>query len=169
MKHLILAAAISVGVTGTSLAQDASTHGTATQAIPSTASAPMPPSNRADVTDRTAQAANQFIAEGDARTAGVKADLHLTAEQDKNWSVFESSLHDIYKNRAARMVAFQGERGQHGESADVIEYLNSNAKALDERSADMKKLADAARPLYASLEPQQKRQFASELIHLSRE
>jgi hypothetical protein len=175
MKYLFLAAALSVGVTGASLAQGAGTSdnqgGRDAPSTASVATAPSTPSASGPMapSDRAAQAANQFVAEADARTAGIKADLHLTPEQDKNWAGFESSLHDIDKNRADRLVAYQGERGQQKESGDVIEYLNSHAKALDERSADMKKLADAAQPLYASLEPQQKRQFAEELIRLTRD
>ncbi len=163
MKYLLLAAALSLGVTGASLAQGTGTSDRqGGQGIPSTASGPT-------AADRAAQAANQLVAEADARTAGIKANLHLTLEQEKNWPGFASSLHDIDKNRADRLVAFQAERGQQKESGDVIEYLNSQAKALGERSADMKKLADAAQPLYASLDEQQKRQFANELIRLSHE
>jgi hypothetical protein len=56
-------------------------------------------------------------------------------------------------------------------SAEAIgdSQRNDRLRDHDERSADMKKLADAAQPLYASLEPEQKRQFADELIRLSRE
>jgi hypothetical protein len=179
MKCLLLAAALSVGVSGAALAQASGTgdsHGGApstasgpTATSNSTASGPTATSNRDDETDRAALVANQIVAEADARTAGIKADLHLTPDQDKNWTGFESSLHDIDKNRADRMVALQAERGQQKDSGDVIEYLNSHAKALDERSADVKKLADAGQPLYASLDEQQKRRFANELIHLSRE
>jgi hypothetical protein len=103
------------------------------------------------------------------RTARIKADLRLTPEQEKNWPGLESALRDIGKNRADRLVAFRAERGQQKESDDLIEYLKSHAKYLGERSADVKKLADAAQPLYASLDEQQKRRFANELIRLSRE
>jgi hypothetical protein len=64
------------------------------------------------MTDHAALAANQFVAEADARTADIKVDLHLTPDQDKNSAGFESSLHDIEKNRADRVVALQDERGQ---------------------------------------------------------
>jgi hypothetical protein len=167
MKYLLVAAALSVGITGASLAQGAGTSGQpGGQGTPSTASGPTATSN-GDGTDRAALGANQIVNEADARTAGIKADLHLTPEQQKNWPGFESSLHDIDKARADRRVAFQAERGQ--KSGDVIDYLNRHAKALDARSADVKKLADAAQPLYASLDEQQKRQFANQLIRLSRE
>jgi hypothetical protein len=125
--------------------------------------------SRADRTDRGALTANQIVARADARTARIKADLRLTPEQEKNWPGLESALRDLGKDRADRLVALRAERGQQKEPADVIEYLTSRAKSLGERSADVKKLADAARPLYESLDEQQKRRFANELIRLSQE
>ncbi|MGZ8389851.1 MAG: Spy/CpxP family protein refolding chaperone [Rhodoplanes sp.] len=124
---------------------------------------------RGDRADRAELTANQIIAQTDARTARIKADLRLTPEQEKNWLGLESALRDIGKNRADRLVAFRAERAQQKESDGVIEYLKSNAKFLGERSANVKKLADAAQPLYESLDEQQKRRFARDLIRLSRE
>ncbi|WP_020175592.1 Spy/CpxP family protein refolding chaperone [Methyloferula stellata] len=119
--------------------------------------------------DRAALTANQIVAESDAHTARVKADLRLTPDQEKNWPGFESAVHDIDKTRADRQVAFQAEREQREDGSDVIQYLNDSAKFLGEHSANVKKLADAAQPLYASLDEQQKKKFANELIGLSRE
>jgi type IV secretory pathway VirB10-like protein len=150
-----------------------------------------------DRADRAAPTANQIVAEEDAHTARIKADLRLTPDQEKNWPGFESALHEIGQTRADRLVAPQAdstqpkadstqpkadsappkaesvppkaESAQQTDSGDVIEYLKREAKALGDRSADVKKLADAAQPLYASLDEHQKRRFANELIHLSRE
>ncbi len=58
---------------------------------------------------------------------------------------------------------------QQKDPSDIIEYLSGHAKFLGERSVDLKKLADAAQPLYASLDDHQKKQFANELIRVSRE
>ncbi len=118
---------------------------------------------------RAAPTADQLVAQADARTARLKADLRLTPEQVKNWPGFESALHDIAKSRADRLVAFRAESAERKKSGDVIEHLNGLAKFLGERSTDLKKLADAAQPLYASLDEQQKRRFANRLIRLSRE
>ena len=119
--------------------------------------------DRGDRPDRAALTANQIVAETDARTARIKANLRLTPEQENNWPGLESALRDIGKNRADRQVAFRAERAQQKDSDDVIAYLQSHAKLLGERSADVKKLADAAEPLYKSLDEQQKRRFANEL------
>jgi hypothetical protein len=119
--------------------------------------------------DRVPLTANQIVAEDDVHTARIKADLRLTVDQEKNWPGFETALRDIGKARADRVVALQAESAQQKDSGDVIEYLTHHANFLADRSADMKKLADAAQPLYASLDEQQKRRFASELIRSSRE
>jgi hypothetical protein len=42
------------------------------------------------------------------------------------------------------------------------------SKFMGERSADQKALADAAQPLYASLDDQQKRRFAKQLFGIGR-
>ncbi len=124
---------------------------------------------RGERVDRAALTANQIVARADARAARLKAELRLTPEQEKNWPDFESALHDIAKNRADRLVAARAERGERKEPGDVIEHLNRLAKSLDERSIDLKKLADAAQPLYASLDEQQKKRLADEFIRPRRE
>ena len=116
--------------------------------------------NRGDRADRGAITTNQMVAQADARTARIRADLRLTPDQEKNWASFESAMHAIGMKRADRMIAFRAERGQQRQQADVIEHLNRQASVLGER---------AAQPLYASLDEQQKRRFANELIRLSSE
>ncbi len=41
----------------------------------------------------------------DARIAGLKAGLKLTAEQEKNWPAVETAIRDLAKERADRMAA----------------------------------------------------------------
>ena len=41
----------------------------------------------------------------DARIAGLKAGLKLTAEQEKNWPAVEAAIRDLAKQRADRMNA----------------------------------------------------------------
>ncbi len=119
-------------------------------------------------TDRSAQTSNQIAAQEDVRIARIKANLRLTPDQEKNWPGIETVLRDMGKTRAERQVALQADRSQQKEPSDLIEFLNTRSKRLGDRSADMKKLADAAQPLYASLDEQQKKRFANELMDLSR-
>ncbi len=118
--------------------------------------------------DRAELSANQISNEFAARTARIKADLRLTPEQEKNWPGFESAMSDMGKRYGDRQTAVQADRTQQKAPADVIEQLRDEAQFLSERSADRKTLADAAQPLYASLDDQQKRRFAKELIDVSR-
>ena len=118
--------------------------------------------------DRVALTANQIVDQMAARTARIKADLRLTPEQEKNWSGFESAVSEIGKANANRRIAAQAEDAQQKGPIDVIERMRMQAKFLGERSVERKKLADAAQPLYVSLDDQQKRRFANELMGLSR-
>jgi hypothetical protein len=121
-----------------------------------------------DRSDRAELTANQITNDFAARTARIKADLRLTPEQEKNWPGFESAMTDMGKRYGDRQTAMQADRTQKKAPADVVEQLRDEAQFLSERSADRKTLADGAQPLYASLDDQQKRRFAKELIDVSR-
>jgi gas vesicle protein len=121
-----------------------------------------------DRSDRAELTANQITNEFAAHTARIKADLRLTPEQEKNWSGFESAMNDLGKRDADRQIALQAERAQQKVPFDAIEQMREEAKFMSERSADRKALADAAQPLYASLDDQQKRRFARQLLGMDR-
>jgi hypothetical protein len=106
--------------------------------------------------DRSGPTANQIAAESDARTARIRAELRLTADQEKNWPKLENALRDIGQASAQREVADRDEGAKQRGPEDLIAYFNRVAGALAERSADMKKLAEAAQPLHASLDDHQK-------------
>jgi hypothetical protein len=118
--------------------------------------------------DRAELTANQITNDFAARTARIKADLRLTPEQEKNWPGFETAMSDMGKRYGDRQTAMQADRTQQKAPGDVIEQLRDEAQFLSERSVDRKTLADAAQPLYASLDDQQKRRFAKELLDVSR-
>jgi hypothetical protein len=124
--------------------------------------------NARDRANRAELTANQITDDFAARTARIKADLRLTPEQAKNWSGFESAANDMGKRYADRQTAMQADRAQQKAPADVIEQLRDEAQFLSDRAVDRKSLADAAQPLYASLDDQQKRQFAKALLGLTR-
>ena len=118
--------------------------------------------------DRAELSANQITNEFSARTARIKADLRLTPEQEKNWPGFESAMNDMGKRYGDRQTAVEADRTQQKAPADIIEQLRDEAQFLSDRSVDRKTLADAAQPLYASLDDQQKRRFTKELFDVSR-
>jgi LTXXQ motif family protein len=113
--------------------------------------------------------ANQIADQSAARTARIKADLRLTPEQEGNWAGFETALRDISKTRADREIALRADRTQPKGPVDIIEQMRRGADALSERSIEQKKLAEAAQPLFASLNEQQKRRLTEELVRMGSE
>jgi hypothetical protein len=87
----------------------------------------------------------------DARISGLKADLHLTAAQEKNWAPFETAVREAAKDRAARFEQREGNGGQSASHADF-------RAAAD---ADQRKIAAALDPLYKSLDAGQQQAFAA--------
>ena len=115
-------------------------------------------------------AAEDVAAMTDARIAGLKAGLRLTPEQEKNWPALESALRDLGKERADRARAFIERREARRNAPasdnppprpDMLERLRNAADTMAARAAALKKLADAADPLYKSLDDGQKRRFAA--------
>jgi zinc resistance-associated protein len=99
--------------------------------------------------------AEDLRAFGEARLAGLKAGLMLSAEQEKNWPVFEQAAREYGKMRADRMGAMRNATPVD----DPVERLRQRATALSDTGAALRKLADATDPLYKSLDESQKRRF----------
>jgi hypothetical protein len=118
-----------------------------------------PGSPREERAARPALTQNMVTNFADARIARLKAGLMLTPEQEKNWPPVEATLRDAAKRAADRLVAYRADR-EKGE-IDALTRLGRVSDALTERAADLKKFADAARPLYDSLDERQKSRFAS--------
>jgi zinc resistance-associated protein len=99
--------------------------------------------------------AADIAAFGDARIAALHAGLKLTAEQEKNWPPVESAMRDLAKERSDWFAA----RASADRPKDPVERLNLRAEVMTKRGAALKKLADAAGPLYKSLDEGQKHRF----------
>src|SRR6266478_2181872 len=99
----------------------------------------------------------------DARIAAVKAGLKLTPDQEKLWPPVEAAVRDFAKLRIdranARMNATQGDAGQQ-KPDDPVARLRERADNMATTAAAMKKIADAADPLYKTLDDGQKRRLA---------
>jgi zinc resistance-associated protein len=100
--------------------------------------------------------AADIAAFSDARIAALHAGLELTPDQEKNWPAVESALHALAKQRVDRIEA----RKTAQPAADPVARLSRRADALEARGTVLKKLADAAGPLYQSLDEAQKHRFA---------
>jgi zinc resistance-associated protein len=92
----------------------------------------------------------------DAGIAALKSGLGLTPEQERNWPSVEQALRALAKARSDRMTA---QRETPPQSEDLIERLRRRADAMSQTAPLLKQLADAAQPLYQSLDDGQKRRF----------
>jgi hypothetical protein len=107
----------------------------------------------------------------DARIAAVKAGLKLTADQEKLWPPVETAVRDFAKLRIdranARMNAKPDDAQGQQKPNDPVTRLRERADTMATTAAAMKKIADAADPLYKTLDDGQKRRLAI-LTHMDR-
>ena len=117
----------------------------------------------------------------DAKLGGLKAGLRLTPDQEKLWGPFESAVRAAAQMRMEHMqhmmermgtMRHMGEMGmeqgggmhegmgmEEGEAMSPVDRLERIATRLTQAGAALQKVADAAKPLYASLDDEQKRVF----------
>ena len=88
----------------------------------------------------------------DARVAAIHAGLRLTADQEKLWPALESAARDAMKTMMDERQKFRAA----GPVTSPIDRLQRRAELLTLRGQSMQKIADAARPFYASLSDEQK-------------
>src|SRR6187455_2181356 len=98
----------------------------------------------------------------DARIAAVHAGLKLTADQEKLWPPVETAVREFAKLRIdranARMNASRDDSSQKPD--DPVMRLRDHADNMATMAAAMKKIADAADPLYKTLDDSQKRRLS---------
>jgi hypothetical protein len=102
----------------------------------------------------------------DARIAAIHAGLKLTPDQEKLWPPVETAVRDFAKMRIdranARMTAQPGDQQKQDDQKidDPVARLRNRADRMATTAAAMKKIADAADPLYKTLDDGQKRRLA---------
>jgi hypothetical protein len=135
--------------------------------------------------DRSASTINQSTDRADARIAILKAELHLSSDQTQHWAGLESALHDIAAKRAKSWAASNdlqtgrassnapvapdtsiteddqrrdtdSERGARKARLDDIDEMRREADAYTVQAADLRQIADAAQPLYDTLDDRQR-------------
>ena len=122
---------------------------------------------------------DQSADRADARIAILKADLRLSPEQAKHWSGLASALHDIAVRRAKTWVASRDlqtgraaskspitldskerdatlERRAREDRVDDIDEMRKKADAFTIQAAYLRQIADAAQPLYDTLDDRQR-------------
>ncbi|MET0677550.1 MAG: Spy/CpxP family protein refolding chaperone [Bradyrhizobium sp.] len=112
--------------------------------------------------------ADQIVATSDANIERIKKDLNLTAEQEKYWAAFNSAMHYLGHNGAERLN-LRVARAKRDPPDDIIEQMRNEAQFLNDRAVDQRNVADAAEPLFASLNDKQKQFFIQEMVNLSHE
>ena len=123
----------------------------------------------------------------DARIAAVKAGLKLSPDQDKLWPPLESAVRDFAKLQIERANARMNTRQERtdsdrrsrrdetreadaergGRDFDPVARLRERAETMGTTAAALKRIADAADPLYKTLDEGQKRRLAI-LTHMQR-
>src|SRR4051812_20484394 len=100
----------------------------------------------------------------DARIAAVKAGLKLTPDQEKLWPPVEAAVRDFAKLRIdranARMNPSRDDARDSSKPDDPVARLRDRAETMGTTAAAMKRIADAADPLYKTLDDGQKRRLA---------
>jgi gas vesicle protein len=112
--------------------------------------------------------AEQIVANSDADIDRIKSELNLTPEQEKNWTAFNSAMHYLGHNGADRLN-LRIARAQRDPPDDIIEQMRNEAQFLNDRAVDQRGVADAAEPLFTSLDDKQKSIFIQEMVRLSHE
>jgi hypothetical protein len=112
--------------------------------------------------------AEQIVASSDANIERIKAELKLTPEQEKNWAGFSSAMHYLGHNGADRLN-LRIARAKRDPPDDIIEQMRNEAQFLNDRAVDQRSVADAAEPLFTTLDDKQKAIFIDEMVRLSHE
>jgi len=112
--------------------------------------------------------AEQIVASNDADIDRIKKELNLTSDQEKNWGAFSSAMHYLGHNGADRLN-LRIARAKRDPPDDIVEQMRNEAQFLVDRAQDQRNVADAAEPLYGSLDDKQKQIFIDEMVRLSHE
>jgi zinc resistance-associated protein len=93
----------------------------------------------------------------DAHIAAIHAGLKLTADQEKLWPPVEIAIRNLATLHLGHMQGMRQLRGMMAN--DPVGLLRGMADRLSQGSDALRKLADAASPLYATLDEAQKRRL----------
>jgi antitoxin component HigA of HigAB toxin-antitoxin module len=142
MKKLLLAGVATLAITGSTVVVYAQHRPWMNE------HARLSPEDRADLAD--------------ARIAAVHAGLKLTPDQEKMWPPVEAAVRDLVKiriDRATARMKAREDNAQNQKQPDPIGRLRDRADNMAATAAALKKIADAADPLYKTLDDGQKRRL----------
>ena len=90
----------------------------------------------------------------------MHAGLKLNADQEKLWPPVETAVRDFAKLRIDRANARMNAKPDEQQPDDPVARLRHRADNMAASAAALKKIADAADPLYKTLDDGQKRRLA---------
>lgn len=93
----------------------------------------------------------------DAHIAALKAGLKLSAEQERLWPPIEGAIRNLANLHLTHMQAMRQTRAMM--ASDPVGLLRGMADHMSQGADAMRKLADAAAPLYSTLDEGQKRRL----------
>jgi len=93
----------------------------------------------------------------DAQIAAVHAGLKLSGEQEKLWPPVEAAVRGLATLHLGHMRALRENRS--ATAGDRVALIRSMADRMSQGADALRKLADAAAPLYATLDEAQKRRL----------
>ena len=99
----------------------------------------------------------------DAHIAAIHAGLKLSADQEKLWLPVEAAIRNLATLHVSHMQAMRQARGMM--TSDPVGLVRAMADRMSQGADAMRKLADAASPLYATLDEAQKRRLQV-LVHM---
>jgi len=143
MSKITVAAALALAVMGASFAS--------AQQAPIPVNQP-PPAAAATAPRWSAEDSAAFT---EARIAAVKAGLALRADQERPWAMFETVMREAVKQQADRIAQVRSGPTPN----DPVALLRRRADELAATAMTLRQLADAADPLYRSLDDAQKRRM----------
>ena len=99
------------------------------------------------------------------RIALIKTNLRIADHQEDEWTKFEHALKELSRQRAFRKATLMVENDKRTTPLSPAELLTRQAEALQQRARDMQVLAQAADPLYVTLDDEQRKR-ADELVRV---
>jgi hypothetical protein len=93
----------------------------------------------------------------DAHIAALRAGLKLSAEQERLWPPVEGAIRNLANLHLTHMQAMRQTRAMM--ASDPVGLLRGMADHMSQGADAMRKLADAAAPLYSTLDEGQKRRL----------
>jgi zinc resistance-associated protein len=93
-----------------------------------------------------------------AKLARMKAGLALRPEQENLWDAFESAVTSAFKSHT-EAAQTETKAQENGKPMSPVDRMDTATRRMTQSAGELKKVSDAAKPLYANLDDTQKRNF----------